>query len=130
MDLLFGWFPWFVPQGLWVGQTIKIIVDGGTIIRAVEKRSMAFSFNVAGRRCHVARSSHSFNNLAAYTSVLPVYQTSGSKLTKPVVYSIAFDKDSAAELFPLGNVDSVVRLTAKSVSFNGGVVEMGTSKFD
>lgn len=66
---------------MWVGQTVKIIVDGGPIIRAVEKRSMAFSFNVAGRRCRVARSSHSFNNLAAHTSVLPVYQTSGFRLT-------------------------------------------------
>ena len=70
---------------------------------------MAFSrFNVAGRRFHVAHSSHLFNNLAAHsTSVLPVYQTSGSRLTyKPVVY-VAFDKDSAAWLFPLREDDSV-----------------------
>ena len=89
--------------------TIKIVVGAGRpIASAVKHRSIAFTgskFSRSWRR--VARVSDAFNNLAAHTSVLPIYQTSVSRLThKPVVY-VALDKDSASQLFPLREVDSI-----------------------
>ena len=78
--------------------TIKIVVGAGPpFTSAVEHRSIALTGSKFSRSLRrVARVSHAFNNLAAHTSVLPIYQTSGSRLThKPVVY-IALDKDSAA----------------------------------
>jgi len=89
--------------------TIKIVVGAGPpSICAVKDRSIAFTGNKFSRSWRrVARVSNAFNNLAAHNTVLPIYQTSGSRLThEPVVY-VALDKDSAAELFPLRKVDSI-----------------------
>ena len=89
-------------------EAIKIVVGAAPVTSAVKHWSIAFTGSKFTRsQRHVALVSRTFNNLATHTSVLPIYQTSGSRLTyKPVVY-IAFDEDSAAELFPLRIVDSV-----------------------
>ena len=89
-------------------EAIKVVVGAVPVTSAVKHWSIANTGSKFTRsQRHFARVSHAFNNLAAHTSVLPIYQTSGSRLThKPVVY-IALDKDSAAELFPLRKVDSI-----------------------
>ena len=78
-------------------EAIKVVVGAVPVTSAVKHRSIAFAGSKFTRsQRHFALVSHAFNNLAAHTSVLPIYQTSGSRLThKPVVY-IALDKDSAA----------------------------------
>ena len=81
--------------------TIEIIVGAVPVASAVKHWTIAFTGSKhGGRRCRIARASHAFNDLTAYTSFLPINQTSSSRMTNQPVVNIALDQDLPAKLFP------------------------------
>ena len=90
------------------GVTIKIVVRGAPIAR-IKTWSVALkgTSEFRGSRLLFTRGCHAVNNLTIELSVLPINQTSSSRMTNQPVVDIAFDQDLSAKLFPQGEAYSI-----------------------
>lgn len=90
---------------------IKVVIGGWerTSACGVEDGSIALrSGKLRGRLCSFARICHVFNDLTADIPILPINQTSSSRMTHQPVVNVALDQDLLAKLFPVREVQGVV----------------------
>ena len=89
--------------------TIEVVVGAVKVASAVKHWTIALTWRKhGGRRGCIARAAHAFNDLTAYTSFLPINQTSSSRMTNQPVVNIGLDQDLSAKLFPLREINSIV----------------------
>ena len=89
--------------------TIKVVVGAIPVAGAVKHWTIALTGGkLGGRRCSSALVGHSFNYLTAYTSFLPINQTSSSRMTNQPVVNIGLDQDLSSKLFPLREIHGIV----------------------
>ena len=79
--------------------TIEVVVGAVPVASAVKHCTIASSGSKhGGRQCSSTCVSHSFNYLTAYTSFLPINQTSSSRMTNQPVVNIGLDQDLCSKL--------------------------------
>ena len=91
------------------GVAIEIVVRAIQNARAFKHWSIATnSHNFWRRRLLFTGGGHAFDDTTAYTSRLPINQTSISRMTNQPIVDIALDKDLSAKLFPQGEFYGIV----------------------
>ena len=100
---------WIMGRPVLPCVTIEVVVSAVPVTSTVKHRSITLNSSKHARcRLIITRGSHVFHDLAAYIPVLPINQTSSSRMTNQPVVDVAFDQDLSAKLFPLREVYGIV----------------------